>query len=104
MSFGDDFWREKRASTDICIALLSCCLSHIKLINNHDIIYIFQIEENFLHLFGNLHESCTYVLERHHSNLGIQVIMQIELASDILQEPIWGKYFYMMSSLVYSFS
>ena len=33
---------------------------------NHDIIYIFQIVENFLHLFGNLHESCTYVLERDH--------------------------------------
>ena len=30
--------------------------------------------------------------------------MQIELASDILQEPIWEKCFYMMSSLVYSSS
>jgi hypothetical protein len=34
---------------------------------NHDIIYIFQIVENFLNLFGNLHESFTCViLERDH--------------------------------------
>jgi hypothetical protein len=82
--------------------------------SNYDIIYIFQVVENFLHLFV-----CTYALmERPFSLkltwasevqyailcLSIQVIMQIELVSDILREPIWGRCFYMMSSLVYSFS
>jgi hypothetical protein len=28
---------------------------------NHDITYIFQVVENFLHLFGNLYESCAYI-------------------------------------------
>jgi hypothetical protein len=94
--------------------------------NNYDIIYIFQVVDTFLHLFSKsilnifvmcLHESCivldttfsfnqTWAPEVQYAIhcLRIQIIMQIELASDILQEPISEKCFDMMSSLVYSFA
>jgi len=91
---------------------------------NYDIIYIFLVVENFLHLFGNLSQhwlrsymKVGYLLERPFSFkltwgseaqyailcLLTEVIMLTELAYDILQEPILEKCFYMLSSLVYNF-
>ena len=80
-------------------------LSH----KNYIMIYFTSFKQYIVIYISFLCESCIYIGDWWCTSICNPSVthssfVQIELASDIPQEPIWEKCFYMKSSLVYSSS